>query len=178
LLARTAAVLLNIVVPAPRAAQAGPVTVAPGQAVSFRARVTSTGNAAIRNARVCVDVPRGFQIGTNPGATVNGRQVCYTIARLPAGATVTRVVRTTATQAGGQGSARVTIRSVQSLRDAVESCVAPAGAMGIVAQAGGQTRAQAQAALCQGTRAITASDTAGVRVRPGQRPAGGGGVTG
>jgi hypothetical protein len=78
-------------------AQAGTATVPAGAQVDLRATVTNKGPLRATAARACVRLPRGFSFGSNPKATITGRQACTPVAGVPAkGGTRTVVVHAVA----------------------------------------------------------------------------------
>ncbi len=88
--------------------QASPVTVRPGDAVDFRVRLRNNAPLPATKSRICVRLPRGFALRSNPGATVKGRVVCLQMGKVPARGRRTVVVHTVAAKRAERAVAVVT----------------------------------------------------------------------
>jgi hypothetical protein len=74
---------------------------AEGQGVDINAEVSNYGRPSARNVKVCIRVPNGFRLGSNPTADVTGRSACFDIAKLASNDSKLLVLHTTSEQSPG-----------------------------------------------------------------------------
>lgn len=89
-------------------------TARPGQLVHFRSTIRNVGPVDAVNPRVCETIPAGMRFVSAPGRELKrGRQVCWTSARLAAGASVqgSMTLRVRANARAGRRTNTITVRA-------------------------------------------------------------------
>ena len=142
-------------------AQASSSTVRAGERVNFRVRLKNNGPLPATRSRVCVRLPRGFSLGSNPGAVVRNREVCVTVGTVKARGSRTVVIHATA-PASGETAAAVANGSGSELTGdpACDSATGQSGpgALGEIASAGGRAAQATSTDPCPDLATVSAAD--------------------
>lgn len=135
-------------------------TARPGQLVHFRSTIRNVGPVDAVDPRVCETIPAGMSFVSAPGRELKrGRQVCWTSARLAAGASVqgSMTLRVRADAGAGRRTNTVTV-------NAANACTATSRASFDIHAAAG--RRSARAAISSHARVDTPAPGVGSATRP------------